>query len=76
LRAALFPLEQGIGSGHQLGIRMRGTIAAKLSGVGCQLIDVDDRRVFVGAIVTIEPGENERDLVLGRGLELPAGWSP
>ena len=52
---------------------MRGAIAAKLFGVGRQLIDVDDRRVIVGTIITIQPGENERDFVLGRGLELLAG---
>jgi len=49
---------------------MRGAISAKLFGVGGQLIDVDDRRVFVGTIVTIEPGENERDLQVDRSISL------
>jgi hypothetical protein len=52
---------------------MHGAIAAKLFGVGRQLIGIDDRRVVFAAIVTIEPGENERDLVLGRRLELFTG---
>src|SRR6516164_4700352 len=52
---------------------MRGAIGVKFFGVGVQLIGIDDRRIVLGAIVTIKPGENERDLVFARRMELFAG---
>src|SRR5205814_10223769 len=52
---------------------MRGAIAVELFAVGRHLIGIDDRRVVFATIETIEPGENERNLVLGRGLELFTG---
>jgi hypothetical protein len=52
---------------------MRSAIVAKLFGIAAQLIGVDHRRVILGAVVTIKPRENERDLVLARRLELFAG---
>ena len=49
---------------------MRGAIGVKFFGVGVQLIGIDDRRIVLGAIVNIKPGENERDLQVDRSISL------
>jgi hypothetical protein len=72
-RAGSFALEQSVGGRDQLGIRVRSAIAGKFFGVSGQLIAIDHRRVVLSAIVAVKPSENERDVVLGGGLELCAG---
>src|SRR6266566_3358921 len=52
---------------------MHSAIVAELLGIGGKLSRIDDRRVIFRSVISIEPGENDADIVFVRRLELFAG---
>jgi hypothetical protein len=66
-------LEQDTGRRDELHIRVRGTKCGELPGVRRQLVPVDHWRFVLGAIIAVEPREDDVDVTLASRLELFAG---
>ena len=64
-----------VGGGDEADVRMLGAILAELLGIGHELLGIDHRRIVFAAIIAIHPGQDDADIVLGRGLEFRASPS-